>query len=671
MIRTGLLLLASSALAACGDDGTSSDTGSDAGLDIADADVGEPDTDAGDAADTGPDVDTTPDAGPPPEWCEGASAHQWEPFTAEELEFWPDGITVRVDPDTPTGQRIDINVDNAPWLEATPALLQEGLDALNDLSGYGTLGGTVIRFTAPVGDGLPSDAAESMNNSAWQWWDLNAEPPERVPFEVELLDEDHTVVFWPMRPLRRGALHAIVVTNDAEDIDGNCYAPAGATRLLLHGQPEDPYLSAAAPVFRGGLATLGLDPADVSVVSVYRTHDDIGPMQRVAARVQDFDAAWGEWEGCEERETLFQCETSTTVLDWRSESGDVDDTIEPREGTIPVTVWIPRDREGPFPVLVYGHGLNSERFEGWEIARRTADQGVIVVSTEAVEHGEHPFIDPDDLGEPALRFLGIDLGRVVIDARAIRGNFNQTALDRLRMIHLLRTQPDIDGDGIDDVDPERVAYVGASLGALCGTGVLALSPDIDAAVLTIGGARLLDIVRDSELLGEYQPLIELVLGSAELFDRLMPVAQHIVDPADPGIWTPHILRDRFDERIPPSVLAAVGIFDEVVPPSAGQSMARGMGLPHLAPVAEEVELIEVIGGAPVAGNFADGTRTAAFFQYDRVSRDGGAPERATHVRSAKSDESAAQIRAFFESWAAGEVPIIIDPYAELGTPPLP
>jgi hypothetical protein len=260
---------------------------------------------------------------------------------------------------------------------------------------------------------------------------------------------------------------------------------------------------------------------------------------------------------------------------------------------------------------------------------------------------------------------------VVIDARAIRGNFNQTALDRLRLVHLLRTQPDIDGDGVEDIDPARVAYIGASLGALCGTGVLALSPDLDAGVLTIGGARLLDIVRDSSLLGEYQPLIELVLGSAELFDRLMPVAQHVVDPADPGIWTPHILRDRFDGRTPPSVLAAVGTYDEVVPPSSGRSLARGMGLPHLAPIAEEVELIDVIDAAPLAGNLADGARTAAFFQYDRASRGGGPPERATHVRSAKSDESAAQIRAFFESWAAGEAPVIIDPYAELGTPPLP
>lgn len=660
-------------LIGCGDDPEpgSDDVSADTGIDA--SEVG-PDATVDVSADATPDatIDADPDLGPPPpEWCESDTAHRWSPFDSEELEFFPDGISVIAEEDSPTGQRLHYTLDTAPWLEATPALLQEGLAALNDLSGYGTLGGSVIRLTAPVGGQLPATGAESISSTAWQWWDLDAEPPERIPYEVELLDDDHTVVFWPMRPLRRNARHAILVTNDAQGADGGCIAPAETTRTLLHGMPENPFLAAAAPVFADGLLQLGVDPADVSVLSVYRTHDDIGPMQRVAARIVEEPVEWGEWEGCAERGSLLECETSTTVLDSRSEAGDVDDTIEPREGVLPVTVWMPSEGEGPWPVLVYGHGLNSERDEGWEIAERTAEQGVVVISAEAVEHGEHPFIDAEDLGEPALRFLGIDLSRIVIDARAIRGNFNQTALDRLRLIQLLRTRPDFDGDGIDDIDPERVAYIGASLGALCGTAVLALSPDLDAGVLTIGGSRLLDIVRDSDLLGDFMPLIELALGSAELFDRLMPVAQHVVDPADPGVWTPHILQDRFDERTPPSVLAAVGLFDDVVPSSAGRTMARGMQLPHLPPVAEEVEFLEVLESESVSGNFADGARTAAFFQYDRVTRGDGPPERATHVRSAKSNESAAQIRVFFETWANGEAPVIIDPYTELGTPPLP
>ena len=51
----------------------------------------------------------------------------------------------------------------------------------------------------------------------------------------------------------------------------------------------------------------------------------------------------------------------------------------------------------------------------------------------------------------------------------------------------------------------------------------------------------------------------------------------------------------------------------VVPPAAGRALARALGIPHLAPVVQRVELIDVIESGPVEGNWADGGRTAAFF----------------------------------------------------------
>ena len=96
--------------------------------------------------------------------------------------------------------------------------------------------------------------------------------------------------------------------------------------------------------------------------------------------------------------------------------------------------------------------------------------------------------------------------------------------------------------------------------------------------------------------------------------------------------------------------------------------ARALGVAHVPPVAEPVELLEVTGTAPVSGNL-DGT-TAGFFQLDRIS-DGDEVEESNHDNASLGTEGAEQAIHFFMTWLESGTPEIIDPYAVLGTPPLP
>ena len=89
----------------------------------------------------------------------------WDPVAATELEFFPDGTLVRADETTPTGLRLDISAETAPWYESTPDLLKESFAGFNDLSGFGTMGAALLRFSAPVVD-LPQTAEESLTGSA-------------------------------------------------------------------------------------------------------------------------------------------------------------------------------------------------------------------------------------------------------------------------------------------------------------------------------------------------------------------------------------------------------------------------------------------------------------------------------------------------------------------------
>ena len=177
----------------------------------------------------------------------------------------------------------------------------------------------------------------------------------------------------------------------------------------------------------------------------------------------------------------------------------------------------------------------------------------------------------------------------------------------------------------------------------------------------------MSIVTDTTEVAAYMGIIESLIGSKERFDRLVPIAQHVVDPADSALWGSHLLRNRFTNTEPPSVLLQVAMDDEVVPKSAGHMLARSMGVTHLAPVVEDIGILEV-SEKPISGNGENGN-THAVFQFDRVTRNGEVGP-AFHVDTPSSIEGQHQMRHFIETWLESGVPEIINPYPVFDTPPL-
>ena len=105
-----------------------------------------------------------------------------------------------------------------------------------------------------------------------------------------------------------------------------------------------------------------------------------------------------------------------------------------------------------------------------------------------------------------------------------------------------------------------------------------------------------------------------------------------------------------------------------MPPATSRALARALGIPHIPPVLDPVELIPLETSAPVSNNVSDGFVTAGFFQFDRVTREGETVP-ATHDNTPFSEEGTEQAVRFLETWLAGEAEII-DPYELLETPPL-
>lgn len=634
-------------------------TGADAGT-IYDAGVS-------DAGDVGVE-DTHDDAGDATPWafCEGTTAHRYDPFKADELLLFPDDIYTVLDPDSPTGVRVNLDEESAPWVAEVPTLLRSVVTDAQVLSGFGSNAAVVLRFDAPV-TSWPRSAEGSQTSPALYFLDLSTSPPTRVPYEVAVGDDGLDAMVWPLRPLTLGAQHALILTNAQRADDGQCVRPSEATRALLLGadaQTND-RAARAATAWTAALEAMRISPQTVSAITTFTVHDDLGPLVAAADDIRaQAPAEWGETT-CEAWREGLRCETSVKTRDYRAE-GYIRDGAPHGSWTLPTTVWLPPG-PGPFPVLYFGHGLNDSRGSGQSVANVVGPLGIAVIATDALGHGDHPTY-PENSPLPALDFLGIDLSSLSLQTLRLRGNFNQTNLDRLQVLHTALAHTDVNGDGAADFDPERVAYWGISLGGMLGSGFAALSADLDVAILSVAGGRLLTFATDTEQVASAMPALIQVIGSKALFERLLAVAQCLVDPADPATMAATILSGTLHEGTGPSVLFPVALRDETVPPATGRALARALGAPQVGEVFDPVAVIP-LGEAPVLGNAGSETQTAAYMQFDRVTR-GGTQVPATHGNMPLSLEAKEQAVHFFQSWLETGVPEIIDPYFVLGTPAL-
>ena len=182
-----------------------------------------------------------------------------------------------------------------------------------------------------------------------------------------------------------------------------------------------------------------------------------------------------------------------------------------------------------YPVIVYGHGLGDSQWGGSSaVAPVMALSGFAMVSINAVGHGYGPDSAivmalkngqqvqlpaggrsiPDSTGA-----IGASNGCVLLtNGVGIRDCLSQTAIDLMQLVRMIKSGVDLDGDGTVDLDPNRIYYVGQSLGSLYGTLLTALEPDLPVVTLNVGGGSVVDISRWSPA---FQGLLRLALATRQ------------------------------------------------------------------------------------------------------------------------------------------------------------
>lgn len=582
-------------------------------------------------------------------------ALRWDPADGA-LTRWPEPDMLVEDASRPTGFRFEYQPSAYPAIRETLAAFETTFsEDLTGLDGFGVNSELFFRFDGPLT--LRSDTVGSASDGVGIVV-LSPGPVRFLAADLELADESETVFLMPREPLPEGGLAAAYITQSAFD---GCVAPSGAMAMELAA--NDQLRAAINELSAAG--TIGSEE-DLAALTVFPVQTIAAPSVAVAEAIAQAPLAFAGPATCGPEGDLLRCETTLEVGDYRTAEGRVPEgpPIRSRTYDLPVSVWLPSDGTRPFPTIVFGHGLGSSREEAAEFAAVAAPEGFAVVAVDALRHGEHPDRNPDAarLATVTEFFALGDLQTRPLDAGKARDHFRQSTFDKLQLTEALRAGADLDGDGQVDLDPERLSYLGVSLGGIMGPELLALTDAYPSAALVVAGGRLTSVLTGSETYGALLSLFRPPGATDGDLRRYFTVLQTAIDRGDAASYTPRILRDRPRGDRAPSVLLTVVLDDDTVPNVATYALARALRTPLVASVLRPVQGVEVLEPVPVMGNAAEGLATTGLLQFDVIA-DGRA---ATHGNMPQSPVGARAWLEFFRSQNEDGLAQVVDPYAVEG-----
>jgi hypothetical protein len=209
---------------------------------------------------------------------------------------------------------------------------------------------------------------------------------------------------------------------------------------------------------------------------------------------------------------------------------------------------------GGWPVAIFGHGFTDSMYGApWAVASVFASQGIATIAINVVGHGGGALGTLNVLrsaGDPVVIPAGgrgfdqdgngtIDSTEGVFAAapRTIinsRDGLRQTVVDLMQLTREIEMGMDVDGDGVADLDANRIYYSGQSFGGIYGTMFIAVEPSIKAGVPNVPGGSVIEVAR----LGGFRPLVGISLATRQ--------PQLLNLPPSPGLPFPL----NFNENIP-------------------------------------------------------------------------------------------------------------------------
>lgn len=482
---------------------------------------------------------------------------------------------------------------------------------------------------AVIADGLPNvtdEASRSANPSRSPTILLDADTGEAVPHYVDLdpQADDATHVPITMHPLvQLAAGHRYVVAlYGVKTTSGSLAAPAEGFRRIRD-------------------ADTALDPSLVPIAQRYEG-DVFAPLAKLGIARKSLQLAWDFTTGTQAWAEHDMLNLRAAVLAWLAQNPSPTVTVTDVEpdsaeyfrivnGTITAPLYF--DQPGTGGVLVRGPDGKIAQNGTTEVPFR-----VVVPRTVTAQWGAarglafgHGFFGSTDemLLQPARTLLsslgvvafGVDwwgmskdnLGTVLgllttapatspkfvervyqamanwmVLTRAMRTSFSKEAALHRPLVGdgaIVRADGTTNG-GTILYDPGDGYYFGASMGGILGGVMAALNPDVERAVLDVGGASWEQMMPRASPFAGFNFFIKTTMGSELAAQTLEAMLANALNRIDPATYAPYLVGSKLPGNPERRVLLQAGVGDAEVPNCATFFHARLLGLSMVAPTPE-------------------------------------------------------------------------------------
>jgi hypothetical protein len=490
---------------------------------------------------------------------------------------YPSDEFVVADPSTATGRRLRVPPELLP--AGVRAALGPGArpeDVFADADGFSPVGPVVFELDRAVRpESLPPDGGDVAAV-------FDAATGARVPIRAELSTDalrqgaPNTIVeLWPLTRWEPGRTYLARLTD-------------GLAAYLGRPQPA-PGMRDPGPYLRSVRTDLARVEGDrwASLLSATRfsvrsRQNAAGDLERMAAlarrqphRIRNLDVV----------PPLLVPGAAAVVsgevelTDFRDAAGVADPDHPPAPSWERFLLVVPERPAGPAgaPVAVYGHGLTVAKETMVAVASTNARLGVATIGIDVPNHGDRQADEGGyllDLTDPALfgRLASMPLQGIVDLVSLVQAvRTSMATLDRSPW------RPDgLHGDGLADLDIDRILYQGTSMGGVLGVAAVALLPELAGGYVQVAGSGIADIITHSLLWPLFAPIIPdgATAGDAA---ALRAAATLLLDRAD----NTHLV-ERLRDAGPP-LFVQYGVGDAVVPNVTTDRLLHLADLPLVGP----------------------------------------------------------------------------------------
>jgi hypothetical protein len=533
---------------------------------------------------------------------------------------WPSDFYREPDPAMPSGARYVVRG------AAEPKTLNDAdADVTGPFAPDGASLAPTITGVLPallVSDGLPNvvdDGTKSVDVGASPTLLFRADDMTPIAHYADVdpkaTDEKTALSLRPFAPLEPKTRYVVAIRR-ARTESGVAPAAEGFRRLRDGETSRDPALAALAPRFErdvlAPLAAKGVARGELQLAWDFTTgtrerstHDLLRVRELTLAWLKDHEPKvtvtasepgtgdyWRELRGTIEGPRFVESDLPGATLH-RGPDGEV---AENGTATWEFLVAVPnsvRDAYDPGRALAFGHGFFGGRDEVEGGASKAIVQKVGAVAIGIDWWGmSKPDLDAviaDVTGDTAhtgdfVERVHQAMANWLVTTAALRGPMTKLAeLRRPNSGQGTSEQNGVSNAGALLYDPAHVFYFGASQAHILGATMCALNPDVERAVLDVGGAALTHVMPRSNAFAAFQFILKSAIGDELTVQAVLAMLATELDRIDPATYAPYLIGSKLPGNPDRKVLLQVGIGDSSVPAIAGFWHARALGLAQTAP----------------------------------------------------------------------------------------